>query len=192
MPSLVGSEMCIRDSINAEYMGCRNVSKLFVPEGYSFVKFFEANESWNDLANHNKYRNNYDYYKSIFLVNSIPFADNGFLLLKEDRAIASPVSVINFEKYGNLEVVEQELNNHSENIQCVIGSNETFATNIPFGKAQQPELWDYADRVDTMKFLVNLQRINYLELSIISESSIQRIVFSSISFSISPKRMDNS
>ena len=137
-------------------MGCRNVSKLFVPEDYSFKKFFEANESWNDLANHNKYRNNYDYYKSIFLINSVPFADNGFLLLKEDRAIASPVSVINFEKYGNLEVVEQELNNHSENIQCVIGNNETFATNIPFGKAQQPELWDYADGVDTMKFLVNL------------------------------------
>jgi len=137
-------------------MGCRNVSKLFVPEGYSFIKFFEANESWNDLINHNKYRNNYDYYKSIFLVNNIPFSDNGFLLLKEDGSIASPVSVINFEKYSDLKIIEQELNNHSNSIQCVIGSNKTFATNIPFGKAQQPELWDYADGIDTMKFLANL------------------------------------
>lgn len=136
-------------------LGCRNVSKLYVPENYDFEKFFKAMYSWKEIIHNHKYINNYDYNKAVYLMDSLPLLDNEFLLLKEDSGFSSPISVVFYEKYASLENLSSELIEHSENIQCVV-SNAGWKNVIPFGKAQNPELWDYADGVDTVDFLSKL------------------------------------
>jgi len=139
-------------------LGCRNVSKLLVPQGYNFNLFFESIEAFNDIINHHKYNNNYFYNKSIYLVNSDKHLDNDFLLLKEDTRMASPLAVMYFEYYDDLPALESRLNEEALQIQCIVSS---VALNIKsqvvdFGQSQEPELWDYADGVDTMAFLCAL------------------------------------
>ena len=139
-------------------LGCRNVSKLFVPEGYSFNQFFEAIEKYSFVSEHYKYNNNYDYNKSIYLVNREEHLDNGFLLLKKDERFASPLAVIFHEEYKGKEALEKKLTEASELLQCMVSKT---SLNIPsqivdFGRSQQPELWDYADGVDTLKFLQSI------------------------------------
>ncbi len=136
-------------------LGCRNVSKLYVPEDYDFTAFFEAIFSWKDIVHNNKYINNYDYNKAIYLMDSLPLLGNEFLLLKEDRGFSSPIAVVFYEKYGSLESVENAVKEHSENLQCVV-SRAGVLHEIPFGKTQSPDLWDYADHVDTVDFLLKL------------------------------------
>ena len=135
-------------------LGCRNISKLFVPENYSFNAFFESIEEFNQVFLHHKYKNNYDYYKSIFLVNSEKHLDNGFLLLKESKAYASAVSVIYFEYYKNQKELAKQLEENKEEIQCIVSNNPENDKQISFGSSQKPNLWDYADGVDTMEFLL--------------------------------------
>jgi hypothetical protein len=137
-------------------LGCRNVSKIMVPQDYNFKGFFEAIESFAAVANHHKYANNYDYNKSIFLVNGDAHFDNGFLLLKEATPMASQVSVLHYERYDNLDSVNTFIRNESDNIQCVISSEKNVKGAIPPGTGQYPKLWDYADGVDTMEFLLSL------------------------------------
>ena len=139
-------------------LGCRNVSKLLVPEGYIFNFFFESIEDHKAIIHHHKYNNNYDYNKSIYLVNSDKHLDNGFLMVKEDERMASPLSVVYFSYYADLPAAQQLLTEQSENIQCIV---TTAPINVPnqvvgFGQSQQPALWDYADGIDTMHFLANL------------------------------------
>jgi len=136
-------------------LGCRNVSKLMVPKGYNFNFFFESIEVYNDIINHNKYNNNYFYNKSIYLVNSDKHLDNNFLLLKEDTRLASPLAVMYFEYYEDLEAAKSKLLEESDRIQCVVSSTPIKINNqvVDFGKSQEPALWDYADGVDTMRFL---------------------------------------
>jgi len=136
-------------------LGCRNVSKLYVPENYDFKPFFEAMFSWKEIIHNHKYINNYDYNKAVYLMDSFPLLDNEFMLLKEDEGFSSPISVVFYEKYNSLEKLQKELKTQSENIQCIV-SNAGLSTNIPFGKAQNPNLWDYADGVDTIAFLLKL------------------------------------
>lgn len=136
-------------------MGCRSISKIFVPVEYSFERFFKAMEKYSDAAEFYKYSNNYDYYKSIYLVNGQQHLDNGFMLLKEDTGFASPPSVIFYEKYSNLNDLKNYLSLNAAKIQCVEGKVKGIDGIIPFGKAQQPELWNYADGIDTMDFLLN-------------------------------------
>ena len=124
-------------------LGCRNVSKLFVPEGYDFSRLLRLWETYHDVFNHHKYANNYDYNKSILLVNRTPHLDNGFVLLTESNALVSPISVVYYET-GKPDLA-------SDKIQCVVGEGH-----VPFGKTQEPELTDYADNVDTLKFLTAL------------------------------------
>jgi len=140
-------------------LGCRNVSKLMAPAGYVFNGFFEAIEDYQPVVNHHKYANNYDYNKSILLVNCEQHLDNGFLLLKEDKKIASPLAVLYFEYYDSVEAVEAELIEQSEQIQCVVGSLQLDIKSqvVDFGRSQEPALWDYADGVDTMTFLTGLR-----------------------------------
>ncbi|MEZ5082031.1 MAG: acyl-CoA reductase [Bacteroidales bacterium] len=139
-------------------LGCRNVSKLFVPKNYNFNLFFKAVEKFSFVGEHHKYRNNYDYYRSIYLVNSIEHLDNGFLMVKKDAGYSSPPSVIFFEEYDNFNEVEDRLKADEEQIQCVV-SNATFSMGVVgFGSAQKPELWDYADGIDTMAFLLDLSK----------------------------------
>jgi len=139
-------------------LGCRNVSKLFVPKDYDFVPFFEAIEPYQPIINHHKHNNNYDYNKSIYLVNRDKHFDNGFLMLKEDKSMTSPLAVLFYENYDDLGSVQELLTQQSENIQCIVSGVPLKVNNqvVDFGKSQQPELWDYADAVDTMDFLTNL------------------------------------
>ena len=140
-------------------LGCRNVSKLYVPEGYDFRTFFEAIEEFQPVSDHHKYNNNYDYNKSIFLVNGDKHLDNGFLLLKNDQRIASPLAVLYYEEYISMVQLPQLLEPLNPNIQCLVSKAElpVDMAQVDFGETQQPQLWDYADRVDTMAFLTGLQ-----------------------------------
>ncbi len=132
-------------------LGCRNVSKLYLPEDFNVDRIFEGLFPYSEVVNHNKYGNNYDYTRAIWLLDQIPFLENGFVLLKEDTALASPVSAIFYERYSNAKELEQMLALERDSIQCIVGHRH-----VPFGKAQQPGLADYADGVDTMKFLMEL------------------------------------
>lgn len=135
-------------------LGCRNVSKLFVPEGYDFSPLFESLEKYGFLRNHHKFVNNYDYNKSIYLVNGTPHLDTGFLLFKEDEGMVSPISVVFYETYPDLKSLQDRLKEQEEKTQCVVGHKPLGE--VPFGQAQRPEVWEYADRVDTIAFLKNL------------------------------------
>ncbi|OYU96089.1 MAG: acyl-CoA reductase [Bacteroidetes bacterium B1(2017)] len=136
-------------------LGCRNVSKLLVPKGYNLEPMFLAFERYKDIINHNKYANNYTYHKALFLMNQDPHLDNGFLIVRQDDALASPLSVLMFQIYENQNDIDAFLKLHEENIQCTVGLPQ-FGGNVPFGKSQQPELWDYADGIDTIEFLKGL------------------------------------
>lgn len=145
-----------RDIFSYFGMGCRNVSHLFVPQDYSFDRFFESMTPFSTIANHNKYKNNYDYQKTIYMINIIPFLDNGFMLVKEYPGYSSPVSVLHYSSYKDIKEVVNQIQKDKEQIQCVVAHQNLVDGCIPFGKAQQPELWDYADGIDTMEFLLNL------------------------------------
>ena len=134
-------------------LGCRNVSKLFVPKGYSFNAFFEAIFEYQDVIHYEKYANNYDYNKAVFLMSNFKLLDNGFLTLKEDASHASPISSIFYEFYENLEDLQIRLQSESDEIQCVV-SNNLIENSVRFGQTQKPNLWDYADNVDTIAFLL--------------------------------------
>lgn len=137
-------------------LGCRNVSKLFLPADYCFDPFFENIQHYDSIYNHNKYANNYDYNKSVYLMNQIQHFDNGFAILKEDEGLSSPIGVIFFQYYKDIKEVENYLNLNQDQIQCVVSRDGLLENSLLFGKAQQPELWDYADNLDTMDFLLNL------------------------------------
>ncbi|MGL2963523.1 acyl-CoA reductase [Flavobacterium sp. RSB2_4_14] len=136
-------------------LGCRNVSKLFVPKEYDFQPFFKAIYEYRDVIYYEKYSNNYDYNKAVFLMSNFKLLDNEFLTLKEDKSYASPISSVFYERYENIEDIKKQLENDAEHIQCIV-SKDVFEKSIPFGKTQQPELWDYADNVDTLLFLNKL------------------------------------
>jgi hypothetical protein len=140
-------------------LGCRNVSKVYIPENYEIKNFFEPLEGYKDIINHFKYNNNYDYNKSIYLVNLEEHYDNGFLLLKPDTALASPLAVLYYEKYTALKDIEEQLNSRAEEIQCVVSSTplDIQTETVYFGQTQQPKLWNYADHVNTIEFLSKLQ-----------------------------------
>ena len=139
-------------------LGCRNVSKLLVPKGYDFTMFFESIEPYKDIHHHHKYNNNYDYNKSIYLVNGDAHLDNGFLLVKEDERLASPLAVLYFEYYDDLDDAQIRLAELSESIQCIVSNLPLHLPSqvVNFGQSQHPKLWDYADGVDTMAFLAEI------------------------------------
>lgn len=134
-------------------LGCRNVSKLFVPKGYSFDAFFQAIFKYQDVIHYEKYANNYDYNKAVFLMSNFKLLDNGFLTLKEDSSYASPISSVFYEYYESLEELKKRLQDDTDKIQCIVSHNLT-AESIAFGETQKPQLWDYADNVDTITFLL--------------------------------------
>lgn len=135
-------------------LGCRNVSKVYVPEGYAFSAFYETAEAFRDYAaHHHKYFNNYEYNKSILLVNGDEHLDNGFLLIQESERLVSPLSMIYFETYHEPAEVKARLDALREKIQCVVTGLDLGEKEVPFGKSQQPSLTDYPDGVDVMAFL---------------------------------------
>lgn len=136
-------------------LGCRSVSKLFVPKNYDFDTFFEAIYDFKDVLNYDKYVNNYDYNKAVYLMSQYKLLENGFLMLKEDQNYASPIATIFYEYYEDELALAKKLKDDKESIQCLVGSSEQLKT-VPFGETQNPQLWDYADDVDTMAFLQQL------------------------------------
>lgn len=131
-------------------LGCRNVTKIYVPKGYDFIPLLNSCRKYNYFIEHHRYKNNFDYNLAIHILNNKFYMSNDHLLLIEDASVFSPISQLNYEYYDDLTALADALKNN-ENIQCITGSNR-----IGFGKAQQPSLTDYADGVDTMKFLVSL------------------------------------
>ena len=138
-------------------LGCRNVSKIYVPDSYKFDSFYQAIEDQAPtFINHHKYFNNYEYNKSVYLINQEPHFDNGFLMLRKSESLVSPISVLFYENYENQQDLMQKIETSQSKIQCVVSNNGWFENSIAFGQAQKPSLEDYADGVDTMEFLENI------------------------------------
>ncbi len=136
-------------------LGCRSVSKLFVPKNYDFDLFFNAIYDYKDLINYIKYQNNYDYNKAVYLMSQFKLVENGFLMLKEDLSYSSPIATLFYEYYGSMDELKQKLAFEKESIQCIVG-DQNIKNIVPFGETQKPQLWDYADGVDTLEFIQNL------------------------------------
>lgn len=137
-------------------LGCRNISKLFIPEKFDFDLFFKSiYDKYQTIIYNNKYANNYDYNKAIYLMGQHKFYDNGFVLVKEDKGLVSPVSVLYYHYYQSEKEVEDWLAQNDEKIQCVTSSENCSLKTLNFGQAQQPQLSDYADGVDTLAFITS-------------------------------------
>ena len=131
-------------------LGCRNVTKLFVPKEYDFVPLLQSFDQYKYFRDQNKYTNNYDYQLSIMLLNKVYYMTNGSTLLMENPAAFSPIGVVNYEYYEDEKKLDELIKNQHD-VQCVTGKGF-----IDFGKAQSPDLFSYADGVDTMQFLLSL------------------------------------
>ncbi|WP_395077541.1 acyl-CoA reductase [Flavobacterium sp.] len=136
-------------------LGCRSVSKLFIPRNYNFDLFFNGIFSYQDVIKYEKYANNYDYNKAVFLMSNFKLLDNEFLTIKEDSSYASPIASVFYEYYDNLADLKERLEKDNDQIQCVV-SNNLIENSVNFGQTQKPNLWDYADNVDTIKFLLGV------------------------------------
>ncbi|EKT4519788.1 acyl-CoA reductase [Flavobacterium psychrophilum] len=136
-------------------LGCRNVSKLFIPKNYNFDLFFNGVFPYQDVIKYEKYANNYDYNKAVFLMSNFNLLDNEFLIIKEDSSYASPISSVFYEFYDDINDIKNRLETDKDKIQCIV-SNNLVENSIAFGVTQKPNLWDYADNVDTIHFLINL------------------------------------
>lgn len=133
-------------------LGCRSVSKLFVPKGYNFDNFFKGMYNKHEIINNPKYANNYDYNKAVYLMSEFDILENGFLLIKEDKSYASPIASVFYEYYDNIDDLKIKLHKDREKIQCIVAKKFT-ENEVLFGQTQHPQLWDYADGVNTLKFL---------------------------------------
>lgn len=138
-------------------LGCRNVAKLYIPEGYAFEPLLEALHEHREIVLNDKYKNNFDYNYAVLVLNKEKYMANGCIILKENKDISSPIAGLNYEYYQALSEVETEIEERKEEIQLVIAKEGLLSQKTyPFGKAQEPELDDYADGVDTLEFLLNL------------------------------------
>jgi len=137
-------------------LGCRSVAKIFVPKNYDFDQLFKAIFPFNGIINYKKYENNYDYNKAVYLMSQFKLIENGFLILKEDNSYASPIASLFYEYYDNLNGLQLKLETEKDKIQCVVGNLEIDGI-IKFGQTQSPQLNDYADGIDTLEFLQNLE-----------------------------------
>ncbi len=134
-------------------LGCRNVSKLFVPKNYNFDAFFEAIYHWHPIVDKAKYANNYDYNKAVYLMSEFDMLENGFFMIKEDESYASPIATLFYEYYDDAKQLKEKLELDNDKIQCIV-SNGFTENEIAFGATQKPQLWDYADSVDSVEFLL--------------------------------------
>lgn len=148
--------VALGDDIFAYYgLGCRNVSKIYVPEGYDFGLLFEALFDYKYVIDNKKYANNFDYHRALFLMGGHEMLENGFLLLKEDDALSSPISMLHYENYKSLDALSLHLTSKSDSIQCIV-SKLDLPNSFDLGQSQCPGVDDYADGVDTMAFLEGL------------------------------------
>ena len=136
-------------------LGCRSVSKIYVPRNYNFDKFFNAIYSWHPIINNTKYANNYDYNKAVYIMSEFKIIENGFLMLKEDKRLSSPIGTLFYEYYDNLDDLKNIIESISDEIQCVVSCN-FYEKEIKFGNTQLPNLLHYADDIDTVDFLLKI------------------------------------
>ncbi len=134
-------------------LGCRSVSKVFVPKEYKFDGFFKVLFDFNPIINQTKYANNYDYNKAVYLMSEFKILENGFLMLKEDEGFSSPIATLFYEEYSSVNDLKRKLLSDSNKIQCIV-ANGILEDEINFGQTQKPSLTDYADGVDTVEFLL--------------------------------------
>ncbi|WP_152286724.1 aldehyde dehydrogenase family protein [Flavicella marina] len=134
-------------------LGCRSISKIFIPKGFDLDRIFKAAFKHKDILQYDRYANNYDYNKAVYLMSLFDIRENGFLMLKEDASYASPISSLFYEYYEDLEEIQTRIANDSDKIQCVTSDIQELNA-IPLGETQNPQLWDYADGVDTLQFLL--------------------------------------
>ena len=150
-------KLLANDVFNYFGLGCRNVSKIYVPQGYDFNPILEVFHERKDLARHNKYQNNFDYNIAFQILNRTPYYNNGAVIMIESKELSSRIAQLHYEYISSEEALYQELVEKEEQIQCIVSKNSFRDLNvIPFGSSQEPTLWDYADNVDTMEFLVKL------------------------------------
>ncbi len=143
-----------RDIFTYFGLGCRNVSKLYVPHGYHFDTLLEALHEYREIVNHNKYKNNFDYNLTLLLLNQTPYMNNGCLLLREETSLQARIASVHYEYYDDLYDLDKLLASKSEEIQCVVSNVKLNQIPVlPFGKTQEPSLHDYPDGVDVMEFL---------------------------------------
>ena len=133
-------------------LGCRSVSKLFVPRNFNFDLFFKGMYQQKEIIHNAKYANNYDYNKAVYLMSEFDILENGFLMIKEDKSYASPIASVFYEYYDNPVDLKIKLHQEADQIQCVV-ANGFMENEVKFGQTQHPELWDYADGVNTLSFL---------------------------------------
>jgi len=136
-------------------LGCRSISKIFLPKGFDLDRIFKGAFKHKDIVNYERYANNYEYNKAVYLMSLFDIRENGFLMLKEDESYASPISSLFYEYYYNLEELSKKLSKDSDKIQCIT-SDISKLESTPLGETQNPQLWDYADNVDTLKFLLSV------------------------------------
>ncbi len=136
-------------------LGCRSVSKLYVPEGFDFSVFFQGMFHKKALIENAKYANNYDYNKAVYLMSEFDLLENGFLMIKEDPSYASPIATVFYEYYSDVQQLKKTLTADNEEIQCIV-SKDFVPHEVSFGQTQHPALWDYADGVNTLAFLADL------------------------------------
>ncbi len=145
-----------RDIFQYFGLGCRNVSKIMVPASFDLDSLMPHFDNYAHLIDHNKYANNYHYQRAIMYMNSTAHIDTGFSLFTESDLLVSPLSVIYYERYDSQEYARSYVAQNREKLQCIVADESFMKEATPFGKTQQPELWDYADEVDTMNFLSQL------------------------------------
>jgi hypothetical protein len=145
------------DIFNHYGMGCRSVSKIYVPAEFDFGRFLEILNSFRWIADHSKYKNNYDYNFAAAVLNRQQYLCNDCLIMLEEKSISSRIAVLHFEYYEDLDEVTRILESKLEQIQCIVSEIEHLKLpRVSFGKAQQPTLFDYADGIDTLRFLIDL------------------------------------
>ena len=138
-------------------LGCRNVSKLYVPEGYVFDRLFEAVYDFKYVIDNKKYNNNYEYNRAIYLLDLIPFLDNNFLMIRENNELHAPTSVLFYETYSNQTQLVENIGSLKNNLQCIMSTFELEGIKtFEFGQSQKPTIFDFADDVNTLDFLNTL------------------------------------
>jgi hypothetical protein len=136
--------------------GCRNISKVWVPPNYDFTKFISSNQRFVELLKHSKYQSNYSYQRALFSTQGKKFIDTGYSFFYQSKEIVSPLSVVFFDSYNNPDQLNEMMLLDGEKIQCIASANGWYDLSYPFGSLQKPDIWDYADNIDTMEFLLEL------------------------------------
>lgn len=140
-------------------LGCRNISKIYVPKGYQFKKLIETLDEHQYLKDHSKYMNNYDYNLAIALLNKDKIFQGEVIFIKKDESYFSRIANLHYEEYDDIKEVKTRIKNDEELIQVVATNNGNildFEREVKFGKTQEPAIDDYADGIDTLEFLVNI------------------------------------